>query len=173
MTPSPRSKTNTATNCRAQGRSHTVLGRWGRVLCTRNQHEPRGCGALTQAETLAAMLAPAAYDPGNFNEAWRNVLLYSEHTWGAWNSVSDSENPFVAQQWKVKQEFAVNADTDSRKLLQDVLHAYASGTDESAVDVHNTSSWPRSEIVLISKDISAGKDHVKNARGVSVPSSNT
>jgi len=125
---------------------------------------------ITQATTLAAMLAPAAYNPAAVNEAWRNVLLYSEHTWGAWNSVSDSENPFVAQQWKVKQEFAVNADTDSRKLLQDVLHAYSSRTDASAVDVHNTSSWPRSEIVIISKDISAGKDHVKNARGVSVPS---
>jgi alpha-mannosidase len=124
---------------------------------------------ITQATTLAAMLAPAAYNPATFNEAWRNVLLYSEHTWGAWNSVSDSENPFVAQQWKVKQEFAVNADTESRKLLQDVLLAYGS-SDESVVDVHNTCSWPRSGIVIVSKEASAGKDHVKIAGGVSVPS---
>jgi alpha-mannosidase len=52
---------------------------------------------LTQAETLAAMLAPGAYRASDFNEAWRDVLLYSEHTWGAWNSVSDSENPFVTK----------------------------------------------------------------------------
>lgn len=125
---------------------------------------------ITQASTLAAMLAPAAYSPAAFNEAWRNVLLYSEHTWGAWNSVSDSENPFVTHQWEVKQAFARDADNGSKKLLQDVLNAYGSGSNGSAVDVHNSSSWKRTEVVVISRDMSAGKDHVQNARGVSLPS---
>jgi len=53
---------------------------------------------LAQAATLSAILAPQAYNSSDFNVAWRNVLLYSEHTWGAWNSVSDSENAFVTQQ---------------------------------------------------------------------------
>jgi hypothetical protein len=125
---------------------------------------------LTQAATLAAMLAPQAYKNADFNAAWRNVLLYSEHTWGAWNSVSDSENPFVTQQWQVKRQFAVDAENDSKGLLDEVLDAYGSDRDSSDIDVHNSCSWPRTDVVVISKERSLGKDHVKNQHGTSVPS---
>jgi alpha-mannosidase len=125
---------------------------------------------LTQAATLATILAPQAYKNADFNDAWRNVLLYSEHTWGAWNSVSDSENPFVTQQWQVKGQFAVDAENESKRLLDGVLDAYARARDSSDVDVHNTCSWPRTEVVLIPKEKSLGKDHVKNEHGTSVPS---
>jgi alpha-mannosidase len=125
---------------------------------------------LVQAATLSALLAPQAYKSADFNAAWTNVLLYSEHTWGAWNSVSDSENPFVAEQWQVKRQFAVDAENESKRLLDGVLDAYASGSDSSTMDVHNTCSWPRTEVVLISKKRSLGKDHVKNDQGTSVPS---
>jgi alpha-mannosidase len=125
---------------------------------------------LAQAATLSAILAPRAYKKSDFDAAWRNVLLYSEHTWGAWNSVSDSENPFVAQQWQVKRQFAVDAENESKKLLDGVLDAYGSDGDGSNVDVHNTCSWPRTEVVLLSKERSLGKDHVKNEHDISVPS---
>ena len=125
---------------------------------------------LVQAATLSLMLAPQAYQAADFDAAWRNVLLYSEHTWGAWNSVSDSENPFVAEQWRVKRQFAVDAENESKRLLNGMLDAYASGSDSSTVDVHNTCSWPRTEVVLISKERFLGKDHVMNDHGISVPS---
>ena len=125
---------------------------------------------LVQAATLSTMLAPQTYKAADFDAAWRNALLYSEHTWGAWNSVSDSENPFVAQQWQVKRQFAVDAENESKRLLDEVLDAYGSDGDSSNVDVHNTCSWPRTEVVLISKERSLGKDHVKNEQGTSVPS---
>ncbi len=125
---------------------------------------------ITQATTLAALLAPKAYVAADFHEAWRNVLLYSEHTWGAWNSVSDSENPFVTQQWQVKRQFAVDANSQSRKLLEGVLQAYATGKESSSVDVHNSNSWPRTDVVSISQEMSLGKDHVKNEHGATVPS---
>jgi alpha-mannosidase len=125
---------------------------------------------LAQAATLSTMLVPQAYKSADFNAAWRNVLLYSEHTWGAWNSISDSENPFVTQQWQVKRQFAVDAENESKRLLDGVLDAYASEGDSANVDVHNTCSWPRTEVVLISKERSLGKDHVKNEHGMSVPS---
>ena len=125
---------------------------------------------LAQAATLSAMLAPQAYKSADFNAAWRNVLLYSEHTWGAWNSVSDSENPFVTQQWQVKRQFAVDAENESKSLLDGVLDSYATERDSPDVDVHNTCSWPRTEVVVISKERSLGKDHVKNQHGGSVPS---
>jgi len=125
---------------------------------------------LAQAATLCAILAPQAYNSDDFNAVWRNVLLYSEHTWGAWNSVSDSENPFVTQQWKVKRQFAVDAENESKKLFDKVLDAYASEKNSSTVDVHNTCSWPRTEVIVISKERSRGKDHVKNEHGAAVPS---
>jgi alpha-mannosidase len=125
---------------------------------------------LAQAATLSAMLAPQVYNNADFNVAWRNVLLYSEHTWGAWNSVSDSENPFVAQQWQVKRQFAVDAENESKKLFEKVLDAYASEKNSSNLEVHNTCSWPRTEVIVISNQRSLGKDHVKNEQGASVPS---
>src|SRR5271156_341150 len=47
---------------------------------------------LSQATALSAVLNLNSYSPTSYEAAWRDVLLYSEHTWGAWNSVSDSEN---------------------------------------------------------------------------------
>ena len=125
---------------------------------------------LTQAATLSSILAPQACKSSDINEAWRNVLLYSEHTWGAWNSVSDSENPFVTQQWDVKRQFARDAASESIRILDGVLDAFASQANSTGIDVHNTCSWPRTDVVVISKERSSGKDHVKNGHGLPVPS---
>ncbi len=125
---------------------------------------------LAQAETLSAVLAPGTYKPEKFTEAWRNVLLYSEHTWGAWCSVSDSENPFTTKQWDVKREFAMNAEKQSEALLGDTLRLYGNGGNASTVDVHNSTSWPRTEVVILSKEMSATGDHIKDGHGKSLPS---
>jgi len=125
---------------------------------------------LTQAASLAAMLATENYQPAAFHEAWRNVLLYSEHTWGAWCSVSDSESRFTTEQWKVKREFAVNAEKQSKELLGTVLRSYGTTERKSVVDVHNSTSWTRSELVVLSPEMSATGDHISDDRGVSVPS---
>ena len=73
-----------------------------------------------QAETLSAMLDPRKYPAEQFFEAWRNVILYDEHTWGARQyNVTDYDVPFVKDQWKIKQAFALDGDAQSRKLLAD------------------------------------------------------
>jgi len=64
---------------------------------------------LVQADALFGMSAAGTYPVVPFTDAWRNVLLFSEHTWGAWNSVSDSENQFVKRQWEIKRSFAIEA----------------------------------------------------------------
>ena len=38
---------------------------------------------LVQAEVFFAMFNPQRYPAEQFTEAWRNVILYDEHTWGA------------------------------------------------------------------------------------------
>ena len=76
---------------------------------------------LVQAETLWAMLDPGRYPADEFSDAWRNVILYDEHTWGAYNSINEPDVPFVKDQWKVKQAFALDGDAQSRELLAAAL----------------------------------------------------
>ena len=130
---------------------------------------------LTQAEALAAMYAPRSGRTADFNEAWRNVLLYSEHTWGAGGSVSNPEAPMSKDQWEFKRAFAVDAEKQSQELLDAELRAYASGSgtappSPAAIDVHNATSWSRSELVILSKEFSAAGDSVEDIHGALVPS---
>jgi hypothetical protein len=39
----------------------------------------------------------------------RNIVLFQEHTWGAWCSISDPEIPFTTEQWKYKKAFLDSA----------------------------------------------------------------
>ena len=74
---------------------------------------------LAQAETLWALLDPKRYPAKRFEEAWNNVLLYSEHTWGAHCSISQPAIPFTSDQWNIKQSYATVANLQSRQLLSD------------------------------------------------------
>src|SRR5215469_4386113 len=125
---------------------------------------------LTQAMAMAAMLPTSKYRKAGFDEAWRNVLLYSEHTWGASNSVIDPENPMVSKQWVGKRQFALDADRQSKDLLGEALRCYGATTSVAEVDVLNTTSWARTEVVVVSKELSSVGDHVKDAAGRSLPS---
>ncbi len=127
---------------------------------------------LAQAQTLFAMLRPSAYSAAAFEEAWNKVLLYSEHTWGAWCSVSEPQRKETLEQWDIKRSYAEEADRQSCELLAASLgdarvdSAAAPGT----VDVFNTLSWPRAELVTLSKELSGGGDRVTDDAGRPVPS---
>jgi len=125
---------------------------------------------LTQAEAIAAMLSPDAYRAADFNEAWRNILLYSEHTWGAGGSVRDPESAMTRNQWVVKRQFALDGESQSKNLLAEALSPHATGNDPSAVDVYNATSWPRTEVIYLPKNLSAVGDRVNDGHGNPVPS---
>ena len=125
---------------------------------------------LVQAEALSVMLNPRHYPAEQFTEAWRNVILYDEHTWGAYNSITDPDLPFVKEQWKIKQAFALDGGTESQKLLADVLAEHGGGMRSGSVDVWNTSGWPRTDLVVLSKALSATGDVVTGPNGRVVPS---
>ncbi len=126
---------------------------------------------LVQAEALWALVAPKRRPADRFEEAWRNVMLYSEHTWGAWNSISDPDNPFVLDQWKVKGQFAVDAEQQSRKLVNDALSTRGDAAQSaSTIDVFNTTQWPRTDLVILSKEQSAAGDLVTDASQKPMPS---
>lgn len=119
---------------------------------------------LVQAEALAAMMKPKLFNAEAFREAWRNVLLYTEHTWGAWNSISDPDAQNVKDQWKIKQGFALDAHRLSKKLLG------GPAATASTYDVVNTTSWPRTDLVMLSATQSKGRDRVLDELGKPLPS---
>ncbi|MBI5385537.1 MAG: hypothetical protein HZA90_12735 [Verrucomicrobia bacterium] len=137
---------------------------------------------LVQAETLFALFNSPAYPLRDFYQAWRNVVLYDEHTWGAHNSISQPDAPFVKSQWAIKRQFAVDADQQSRKLLAeaDAARGKAVGRDAPvapqrqaqgsppdpsetapAIDVINTRghgwAW---ELVVVPKELSRAGDGI-------------
>jgi alpha-mannosidase len=126
---------------------------------------------LVQAEALWALLAPAKYPADDFYAAWREAILYNEHTWGAHCSITEPDNPFTLSQWKIKQQFALEADRRSRALVQ---RAFESSSQPDvvvrAVDVWNTTSWPRTDLVVVKTDTPLAGHVVKDPDGNVVPS---
>src|SRR5215470_4487874 len=120
---------------------------------------------LSEAVALSAMKVPTSYVPASYDAAWRDVLLYSEHTWGAWCSVSDSESDFTKKQWDVKRAFAVDADKLSQDLLKGSLDQTPTSSGIAQIEIHNATSWDRTEVVYLAHDLSAAGDHVTDHAG--------
>ena len=72
---------------------------------------------LVRVEELYRQHFPDQVPHQEIHTAWQQVIFWDEHTWGAWNSVSEPDDPIVIQQWHYKQRFALEADRLSRKLL--------------------------------------------------------
>jgi len=126
---------------------------------------------LVQAEALWAILDPAGYPDKAFDDAWRNVLLYNEHTWGSWNSISAPDDDFTRQQWKIKQTFALDAEKQSHELLKQALKPVSTEPETlESVRIFNTCSWPRTDMVVLPADWKLPGDLVKNSDDNPVPS---
>lgn len=106
----------------------------------------RNSAALTNLANLYSIRNPKEYSQTKFDEAWTNLLLFDEHTWGAYNSISDPDLPFVTEQWKYKREYALRADSLIKVLGKTVFDQEGY---EKQVDVYNTASWERSGIVYL------------------------
>ncbi|MCY3414916.1 MAG: hypothetical protein INQ03_24920 [Candidatus Heimdallarchaeota archaeon] len=109
-------------------------------------------------------------------EAWKQVLLFSEHTWGAWNSMIKPDDPFVHTQWAWKAKRVELSTELSQKLLQDLLRgeiiypaSYSDILDQcktkkvdNELEVHNPHDWPVSAIIKIRSDKQGARDHEGN-----------
>lgn len=127
---------------------------------------------LAQAETLWALRRPAPYPARAFEDAWNKVLLYSEHTWGAWCSVNGPERKETREQWEIKKSYADDADRCSRELFAQSLRPGPSrgAAPAGSVDVFNTLSWPRTDLVVLPRELSSAGDRVTDDAGKPVPS---
>ena len=103
---------------------------------------------LQQLTTLYSMLKPEQYNDQQFYEAWKNILLFHEHTWGAHNSISSPDIPFVTEQWRIKKQFMLDASKRTNQLESELLRPYSDPQSKS-IAVFNTSSWKRSGPVFL------------------------
>jgi len=125
---------------------------------------------MTQGEILWTMLKPDALPKEDYADALKNIAMYSEHTWGAYNSISAPDSDFVKAQWKIKQAFALDGESETKKLLTDALATRGAPENASAIDVFNTASWPRTDLVTCPKSMQLAGSVVKNDRGELLPS---
>jgi hypothetical protein len=78
--------------------SGDITGYWEDGACSTARETAmnrQNASRLSQAAALWAMYNPGNYPEEKFKEAWKNVLLLDEHTWGSWNSISEPESPFT------------------------------------------------------------------------------
>lgn len=127
----------------------------------------RSSEQLNQAEILASIKGKK-YDVEKFYAANRDVIMFKEHTWGSWNSVSDPDNSFTLSQWDYKRDFALNAAKRSEKLLNDLLDD-KSNTSNRAFDLFNTSSFDRSDLVIIPGKMSRNANAVIDENKIASP----
>jgi alpha-mannosidase len=123
---------------------------------------------LYQSSVLNTLMFPGSYNSAKYYRAWRNALLWHEHTWGAWNSISAPDAPNVITQWEYKQNFALQADTLSRQLLEQKLNSGAA--NNGVINVINTSSWNRTDLVTLTKEQSSAGDIIVDEKNAAYPS---
>jgi hypothetical protein len=105
---------------------------------------------IVSAEKLWTILSlehGREYPEKKIKDVWNDLFLYDEHTWGAFNSVSDPESEFVKKQWAIKSGFALDAYKKSTELLKECGASFPEGEN---IIVFNQLSWKRSSIVKIS-----------------------
>jgi alpha-mannosidase len=126
--------------------------------------------SLVQTGALAAMLG-LPLPSEDVRRAWREVTLFYEHTWGSWNSISEPESAFTRAQWARKRAFADSATALARELRRAVLDSRSGQyAPQRIVEVYNTSSWPRTDLVELDARASAAGDVVVNEDGQPVAS---
>ncbi|MEZ6076879.1 MAG: hypothetical protein R3C56_14805 [Pirellulaceae bacterium] len=125
--------------------------------------------SLAQSQILWSMLQPSAPLHERFDIAWHKLIMYDEHTWGAWNSITAPDDAFAVDQDRFKQAYAFDGAILCDALRRDVTQSVAKQTSATA-DVYNTASWNRDGLVLLSPEQSAVGDLVQDAAGHPVAS---
>lgn len=84
-----------------------------------------------------------SYPLKQYDEAWRELLLYVEHTWGAFLSATEPEALLQQDQWAVKQHMANSAYHWANRLLHTsaTRHSLNWNNDGREVVVYNPHSW--------------------------------
>lgn len=120
---------------------------------------------LARTATLWSMLSDKELPVREFDEAWKNVILFSEHTWGAAGSANPTD-PFTIALWEGKKMYADSADVQSRRLYGEVM-SLVEGVGNH-IQVLNTNLWERTDAVTVEANLDGKRLVDGNGRDVAV-----
>lgn len=110
---------------------------------------------LIQADTLWAMLHHGRPAPrAEFDEAWRNVILGSEHTWCYEDPAQEPMNGNILLE---KFQYFQESEDRGHALMTAAL-APVAGTNGDTIAVFNTLSWPRTGLVTLPAGVTGIED---------------
>lgn len=103
--------------------------------------------------SLASINGKTAYPAKEITAAWRDAILYDEHTWGAGGSIDQPESDMTVKQWEYKNAFAVRASASADLLQRAGLDALAKtvSADNDSTIVFNPHSWTTSGPVVLNE----------------------
>ena len=136
----------------------------------RNRETQRVLPAAEIAASLASIYEPRnRYPAEDFRGAWRNVMFYNEHTWGAHNSIAQPGREFVERQWEIKESYASRANLDARNLLARANNRLAQqiAVDGSCILAFNWEN--RARTAPLEAEIGVGEQLVDLADGKPAP----
>jgi hypothetical protein len=126
--------------------------------------------AAEKFSTFSSLVNPHRQPEGEaLNRLWHNMVLYDEHTWGAYCSVSNPQSQETVEQWATKEGFASQAKKDVDYVLRRGLAALADYIydPQGTLLVFNPLSWQRSGMVEI--DLDKGQQIVDGVTNQTVP----
>ena len=83
-----------------------------------------------------------------FYQLHRNIILFHEHTWGSWCSISDPAIFFTTEQWRIKKSFLDSAEQQYSRLSKKLGYEYPESTNVRIVK--------KSKITSFDVDLSTG-----------------
>ncbi len=99
---------------------------------------------IIQLQKLFQLNASRDVDTNWFYLARRSIVMFHEHTWGSWNSVSDPDIPFTTKQWDYKKRFCDSAAYYVNRIENALMPPKK---NFKHIEVYNTLSWQRSGYV--------------------------
>jgi hypothetical protein len=134
---------------------------------------------LSQAQIFSTMLN-IPHQKETFQKAWQATLLYNEHTWGAYNSISRPDHSFAKQQWEWKRQRAMQANYKAYQIMQNLSQtpllspiSYINHLENdipncklNELSIFNTHNWSVTQIVKVKSDY----NQVINNEGKIIPS---
>jgi alpha-mannosidase len=91
----------------------------------------------------AAKILGKPIDPHLLYRAKRSIVMWHEHTWGAWCSISDPDAHFTTDQWRVKKAFADSAGW----YVDEIEAALTPVVEDDRVWVLNALDHPRTSLM--------------------------
>ena len=112
-----------------------------------NQHRALSAEVLsTMTHSVDSNLNPPA---GLFADIWQNIVLFSEHTWASYNSISQPDHDETVKQLRVKDDRADRASLEIEDVMNRSLSQLANEIHIPAntLVVFNSLNWQRDLVV--------------------------